>query len=138
MQYIIKKWFYLMAGLFLVAVLGSCTDNGQQDEQPDVSLLYGLWQEGSVFEHYYASPMNMVLPNGDTVQANGSTWDTDDDIDEKEFQPFNWTLNGTSLVHEHIGVFVTIPKVYTITKLTHNMFDYEDNYGKTHFFVKVE
>lgn len=104
----------------------------------DASMLYGKWQEGTVFEYYYSSPIERVLPNGDTVQANGTTWDESDDVSEDEAQLFNWTLAGSTLKHEHVGTFVAVPKIYTITSLTSNSLDYRDDYGTTHHFSKVK
>jgi hypothetical protein len=101
-------------------------------------MLYGKWQEGSVFEHYYSSNIERVLPNGDTVQANGTTWDESDDVSEDEAQLFNWTLTGSTLKHEHVGTFVMIPKVYAVTSLTSSELVYEDDYGTAHHFSKVE
>ena len=104
----------------------------------DVSKLYGKWQEGSVFERYYEYPIERVLNTGDTVHANGSTWDESEDVGEDEAQLFNWTLAGSTLKHEHAGVFVTVPKLYTVTSLTSSSLVYQDDFGVTHHFSKVE
>ena len=101
-------------------------------------MLYGKWQEGSVFERYYDSPVKRVLPNGDTVYVNGTTWDVSDDVTEDEAQLFNWTLAGTTLKHEHVGTFIIVPKLYTITSLNANEMIYKDDYGVAHYFTKVE
>lgn len=104
----------------------------------DESKLYGKWQEGSVFERYYDSYIERVLPNGDTVRVNGTTWDEADDVTEDEAQLFTWTLRGNTLKHEHIGTFVMVPKLYTISALNNHSLIYQDEYGVTHHFSKVE
>ena len=123
---------------FIVALSFSACGDITIDNGYDVSMLYGKWQEGSVFEQYYSSNIERVLANGDTVQANGTTWDESDDVSEDEAQLFNWTLTGSTLKHEHVGTFVMVPKVYTVTSLTSSELVYEDDYGTAHHFSKVE
>ena len=118
--------------------LGACGGTGFDNDSFDESQLYGKWQEGTVYERYYAQPVDHVLPNGDTVQVNGFTWDEDDDINEEEAQPFNWSLSGSTLKHEHVGTFVVVPKVYTVTTLNANELVYKDDYGNTHYYSKVD
>lgn len=132
-----KKTLFFILSLAILMGLASC--GGANDiDSFDVSLLYGKWQEGTVFERYYASDSAFILPSGDTVQANGTTWDESDDITEEEAQIFKWTLNGSTLIHEHVGTFVTVPKVYKVSVLTPNEFTYSDDYGTTHYYTKVE
>ena len=96
-----KKVFYIAFLSVVTLFMSSCGDPmGSKD--PDVNLLYGKWQEGSVYERYDETGL-------------GATWDVDDDIGEEEAQLFKWTLEGSTLIHEHLGTFVTVPKVYTIT-----------------------
>ena len=130
-----KKLLHIF--LFLVIVLGLAACHKPAEISFDPSLLYGKWQEGSVYERYYASAIERVLPNGDTVQVNGTTWDVSDDVTEEEAQLFNWTLTGATLKHEHVGTFVTVPKVYTIIMLGSNNLGYKDEYGVTHHYSKV-
>ena len=130
-----KKLLHIF--LFLVIVLGLAACHKPAEISFDPSLLYGKWQEGSVYERYYASAIERVLPNGDTVQVNGTTWDVSDDVTEDEAQLFNWTLTGATLKHEHVGTFVTVPKVYTIIMLESNNLVYKDEYGVTHHYSKV-
>lgn len=126
---------FIALTLMLGAV--SCKRPHQKDDF-DVNLLYGKWQEGTVFERYYKTDSAFILPSGDTVQANGTTWDEGDDISEEEAQIFKWTLDGTKLVQEHIGTFVIVPKIYTITSLSPSELTYSDDYGTTHHYTKVE
>lgn len=103
------------------AACGEIGGEGNIDE----TLLYGRWQEGTVFERY-----------DDT--GWGATWDVGDDVGEEEAQLFQWSVEGTTLIHEHVGTFVTVPKVYTISTLTASQLTYSDEYGGTHYFTKVE
>ena len=118
-----KKTYFLLIGLLMVLGLSSCGDPMGGDTF-DVNLLYGKWQEGSVFERYDETGF-------------GATWDTHDDITEEEAQPFKWTLEGTTLIHEHIGTFVIVPKVYTINTLSDSQLIYSDDYGNTHYYSRV-
>ena len=90
-----KKHLHILLFLFLVLSLGACHKKPPVIHY-DASMLYGKWQEGSVFERYYDSPIERVLPNGDTVYVNGTTWDVSDDVTEDEAQLFNWTLAGAN------------------------------------------
>ena len=132
-----KKLLHFFLCLIVALSFSACGDISI-DNGYDSSMLYGKWQEGSVFEQYYSSNIERVLPNGDTVQANGTTWDEGDDVSEDEAQLFNWTLTGSTLKHEHVGTFVMVPKVYTVTSLTSSELVYEDDYGTSHHFSKVE
>lgn len=113
----------LVAALMMVLSMSSCTD----DITPDFNeaLLYGKWQEGSVFECYNSN-------------GSGITWDEADDVVEEEGQPFNWTLNGDILTQEHLTVFGSVvPKVYTVSTLNTSNLTYYDAYGTYHYFSKV-
>ena len=122
----------------LMLAAGLCSCDNKINSSFDKSLLYGKWQEGSVFEHYYDSIIDFVLPNNDTIQVNGLTWDESDDVGEDEAQAFNWTLSGSTLTQEHVGSFTFVPKVYTVTTLTSSSLCYEDAYGIVHRFSKVD
>lgn len=132
-----KKLLHVILGLLIVIGFASCHKDPPVVNY-DVSLLYGQWQEGMVYERYYDSLIERVLPNGDTVRVNGTTWDVSDDVSEAEAQLFNWTLTGATLTQEHIGTFVMVPKVYTITELDDNKLSYTDAFGVTHRFSKVK
>ena len=119
-----RKTYFLFVSLLIVLGMSSCIDP-MNSEGFDINLLYGKWQEGSVYERYDETGL-------------GATWDTDDDIGEEEAQLFKWTLEGSTLIHEHIGTFVTVPKVYTIQTLNTTQLVYGDDYGKTHYFTKVK
>ena len=132
-----KKLLHFFLCLIIALSFSACGDISIENDY-DASMLYGKWQEGTVFEHYYSSNIERVLANGDTVQVNGTTWDEGDDVSEDEAQLFNWTLTGSTLKHEHVGTFVMVPKIYTVTSLTSSELVYKDDYGTSHHFSKVE
>ncbi len=132
-----KKLLLFLIGFALTAGLASCGGIVPDDSGFDETMLYGKWQEGTVYERYYASPVEHILANGDTIQVNGFTWDESDDVSEDEAQPFNWTLTGSTLRIEHAGTFVIVPKLYTITTLNSNELVYNDDYGNEHHYSKV-
>ena len=128
----------LLFCIILLLALILCSCSGGDNVGFNESLLYGKWQEGSVFERYYDSDIDYVLPTGDTVQVNGTTWDEGDDVNEEEAQAFRWTLSGATLTHIHVGTFTDVPKVYTVTFLTSSSLCYEDAYGTKHQFSKTD
>jgi hypothetical protein len=119
-----KKLIYFLGAIILMVGISSC-DGGNTEENFDVTLLYGRWQEGTVFERYDDTGL-------------GATWDVSDDLEEEEAQLFKWSLEGSTLIHEHIGTFVTVPKVYTVTTLNASDLTYHDDYGTTHYFSKID
>ena len=133
-----KKLLNVFLGFALALAFSACNGVDPNNNGFDKAKLIGKWQEGSVFEHYYDTVFERVLATGDTVRANGVTWDEADDITEEEGQLFNWTLTGSTLKQEHIGTFIIVPKLYTITTLDDHELVYDDDYGGKHFFIKVE
>lgn len=133
-----KKLLFVFLGFALFFGLSACNGaGGDIGGDIDVTNLYGKWQEGSVYERYYAQPFDHVMPNGDTVSVNGFTWDESDDISEDEAQPFNWSLTGSTLKIEHVSTFVIVPKLYTIKTLNYNELVYSDDYGSEHHYSRV-
>lgn len=102
--------------------------------------IYGKWQEGTLYERYYADSIEYVLQSGDTIMVVGTTWDLADSVTEQEALPFNWTLtDDNKLLQSHImfnGAIV--PKTYTVTELSSTAFVYNDDYGVEHSFTKVK
>lgn len=125
------KQIKLAAGtlLFIItaALFSACGPT--DDKEFDKALLTGKWQSDTLFEVYNAD-------------GTGYTWDEADDVKEDEAQRFTWTLeDGDQLTQIHIMEMTgtgTITKKYTITSLTAKNLSYEDEYGKTHSFTKVE
>ncbi len=117
-----KRLFWAFGVLCVVALsLASC----QKEEEFDETLLIGKWQSGTLYEKYLSD-------------HTGSTWDTNDDVSESEAQSFTWELDKSTLTQIHImEVGGNVPKVYTVTKLTSKTLSYEDDYGKSYTFTKV-
>lgn len=105
----------------------------------DAEDLVGKWVSGTEYYRYDASMSNYTLSNDSIVQVNGATWDTGDDVQESEAQPYIWSLDGNQLTLIHIGYMGSrIPKVYTITGLTSNTLSYKDNYSQTFTFTRIQ
>ena len=119
-----KKLLYLFIGTLLLLGVSSC-GGLVVDVNYDETLLYGRWQEGTVFERYDDSGW-------------GATWDVADDVSEEEAQLFQWRIEGSKLIQEHIATFATVAKVYNLNTLTASRLTYSDDYGKMHYFTKVE
>ncbi len=119
-----KSKFIWALGVLCVMALGlaSCQ---KEEEEFDETQLVGKWQCGTLYEKY-------------SDDHTGSTWDTSDDVSEEEAQKFTWTLEKSTLTQIHImEMEASVPKVYTITKLTSTTLCYEDDYGTSHTFTKV-
>ncbi len=126
----------MVAMAFLLASCGISTDN---EKEIDPQQIYGKWQEGTLYERYYADSIEYVLQSGTHIKVVGTTWDEADDITEQEALPFNWTISqNNTLLQSHILFNGAVtPKTYTITELTADVFVYHDNYGVEHSFTKV-
>lgn len=113
----------LAMAAIVVAFFSSCLTERQFDE----ALLVGKWQSGTLYEVYEAN-------------HNGYTWNAAEDVDESEAQAFTWTLKSATLTHIHIMEMTdegSIPKTYTVTELTSSTLSYEDEYGNSKTFRKV-
>ena len=118
-----KKRLFWAVAVFCVAAV--CFTGCRPAENFDAALLIGKWQSGTLFYKY-------------TDGGNGVTWDTADDVSEAEAQPFTWTLEKSTLTQIHNGEMgERIPKTYTVTRLTSTTLCYDDDYGKTYEFSKV-
>lgn len=109
----------------LLIIIASCGEISS-DTEFDQTLLYGKWQEGTLFEKY-------------NTDGTGSFWDTADDVSEDEAQLFEWTLEKADLTQIHIMEIGggRIPKTYTVTELTNTTLRYQDSY-ETHTFNKID
>jgi len=131
---------HISAILVMMAIsLASCgLIPGGDKKEINPANIYGKWQEGTLYERYYADSIEYVLQSGDTIMVVGTTWDVADSVTEQEAQPFNWSLTNETLLQTHImfnGALV--PKTYTVTELSSNTFVYHDDHGVEHSFTKV-
>ena len=119
-----KIVLYFLLILFTSVATTSCVDVGT--ENFDETLLYGKWQSGTLYYTYLSD-------------GSGKTWDTADDVTEEEAQSFTWTLDASELTHIYVlEIGGTVPKVYTVTQLTSTQLTYEDDFGTSHTFTRVE
>lgn len=96
------------------------------DKEYDPTLLQGKWKQNLLYEVYQSD-------------GTGYTWDESDDVMEDEAQHFEWELDKDKLLQIHImEMGGRIPKSYTITDLSSTTLQYEDNYGKSYNFTKVQ
>lgn len=118
-----KRLLNYLPVLFIVAVLfSSCLP----EEDFDEALLIGKWRSGTEYYRYNAG-------------GTGKTWDTSDDVTEEDpGGDFTWTLVKAELTHIHvIEMGGSVPKVYTVTKLTETALEYIDDFDKKYAFTKV-
>ena len=114
----------IIAVTAIIVSMSSCSPDTSVEF--DKTLLTGKWQE--------TNSLNFEVYNAD---GTGYTWDEADDVTEAEAQPFTWTLEEDVLTHIHImEMGGSIPKIYTVTKLTATELAYEDDYGKIHTLWK--
>ncbi|MDR2084549.1 MAG: hypothetical protein LBP67_06105 [Bacteroidales bacterium] len=109
----------------IIILIGATSCWPPEETEFDSSLLTGKWQSNTLFERYFSD-------------GTGYTWDTADDVYEDEAQPFEWTLEKSTLTQIHLmemgGV---VPKTYTVTELTNSTFKYKDSFTKSYSFSKV-
>ncbi|MFW5758019.1 MAG: hypothetical protein ACOCYO_04980 [Bacteroidota bacterium] len=118
-----RKLRLLLLPFFFVMLFFSSCEVDQ--EYFDETLLYGKWVSGTEFYKYNAD-------------GTGGTWDTADDVTEEEAQAFNWTLEQSELTHIHIlEIGGSVPKLYTVTRLTATTLEYEDDFGVEFSYTKV-
>ncbi len=93
--------------------------------------LEGLWQKNSTEEFWRYK----------AEDHTGVTWDASEDITEEESNlTFTWSVNGDVLRHVFTGAQnnQAVPKVYTVKEISSTAMTWEDDYGMTHQFTKVE
>ena len=115
----------VFGGLFVIFALlmGGC-DLFSHSDKFDKTLLGGKWVSGTLYEYYDPA-------------GTGYTWDILDDVTEEEAQPFTWTLENATLTQIHqMEMGGSVPKTYTVTKLTATTLEYHDDYGKYYTFTK--
>ncbi len=116
------RLLFLLAGVCMM--LASC----KEDPVFDGNLIVGKWVSGT--EYYRYDP-----------DSTGATWDTGDDVQESEAQPFTWSFDEKSsrltLVHQ-MEMGGVIPKTYTIVALDDEVMRYKDNYDQTFEYKRVK
>lgn len=117
-----KRLLNYLPVLFIVAVVfSSCLP----EEDFDEALLIGKWQSGTLFYRY-------------DTGGTGVSWDTSEDVQEADGQAYTWTLVKAELTHIHvIEMGGSVPKVYTVTKLTETELEYKDDFDNKYAFTKV-
>ncbi len=97
-----------------------------EDIEFDSDLLIGLWSENSVYYRY----------NDD---GSAVTWDTADDIVESEGTKVLWELRHNLFTHYYVmEIGGVVPKMYNIKQLELDILEYNDDYGVSHVFKRVE
>ena len=122
----------ILAVSTIIVSMSSCSPDTSVEF--DKTLLYGKWQEINIVDNIIDTTLNFEVYDAD---GTGYTWDEADDITETEAQKFIWAIEDNTLTIIHImEMGGNIPKKYTITKLTTTELSYEDDFGKTHTFIK--
>lgn len=121
-----KKYVAIFVSMLaLMFVNTSC-----QLESFDQYDLVGVWENDDNAGEFWRYRSDLT----------GCTWDEGDDVTEEEAQEFTWTLVVNTLTQIHIIEIsnTQIPKVYTVTELTSSSLVYEDVFGKSYYFSRVE
>ena len=92
----------------------------------DEELLIGVWKENELYYRY-------------NEDGTAVTWDLADDVEEDEGTQLTWTLEGNIFTHCYqMEIGGIIPKVYNMKTLELDLMEYNDDYGVSHTFTKVE
>ena len=122
----------ILAVSAIIVSMSSCSPD--TSVELDKTLLYGKWQEINIVDNIIDTTLNFEVYDAD---GTGYTWNKADDVTEAEAQKFIWAIEDNILTIIHImEMGGNIPKKYTITKLTTTELSYEDDFGKTHTFIK--
>lgn len=125
-----KRYIHII--LFAVgALLAAACGRTEVHINVSDSQLAGLWQKNSTEEFW----------RYETEGHTGVTWDASEDITEEESNlTFTWSVNGDVLRHVFTGAQnnQAVPKVYTVKEISSTAMTWEDDYGLTHKFTKVE
>ena len=121
-----KKTFSLFASMLAILLLSTSCEPVAYDRFDMV----GVWENDDKPGEYWRYRSDLT----------GCTWDTSEDVLEEEAQEFTWTLEVKTLTQIHIIEISGggIPKVYTVTELTSSSLVYEDSFGNSYYFSRVE
>ena len=127
-----KKLALLLIAAFTVTLLTvSCKKKKDEPAAPQktyAELIVGRWAtaDGGHMEVYDAA-------------GTGHMWDPADDVQEDEGTEVEWTLEHNLFTHlYHMEIGGIIPKTYNMKVLDLDVMEYEDDYGVSHKFSKVE
>ncbi|MBO6056676.1 MAG: hypothetical protein J6P64_00440 [Bacteroidales bacterium] len=96
------------------------------DIEFDTDLLIGVWKEEDLYYRY----------NDDGTAV---TWDLADDVLEDEGTELDWTLEHNIFTHYYkMEIGGVIPKIYNMRVLELDVMEYDDDYGVSHKFSKVD
>lgn len=96
------------------------------DVEFDTDCLDGVWKENELYYRY-------------NLDGSAVTWDLADDVMEDEGTEVDWTLDHNIFTHYyHMEIGGIIPKIYNMKVLELDYMEYEDDYGVSHKFTKVE
>ena len=126
---------YALVIMLIAFSLSSCLP--MEEMYYDETFLIGKWEREYYSEDFEQNILEYYRYYSDYT---GKTWVPADDVKEEEAQEFTWTLVNSDLTHIHImeSGGSGVPKVYTVTKLTASTLTYEDDFGKSFTFSKVE
>ena len=117
----------LLVAFATMLLLASCKE---KEDPIDISLLPGKWVTGTEYWRY-------------DTDGRGATWDTKDDVSEDEAQAFKWEYDeaerGLTVIHwSEMSQDWLVPKAYTIKSLSATDLQYEDRFGQTFSFSRVQ
>lgn len=95
----------------------------------DESQLVGLWVKSGSQEYWRYR-----------TDHTGITWDKAENISEEESNlAYRWSVSGAVLTHTFTGAEgnQAVPKVYTITGISSQSMQWEDDYGMSYRLSKV-
>ena len=129
----LKKIRKFLLPSLLLAILAMTVSCHKDPVVFDGKLIVGKWvlyengRTGTEFYRYDAD-------------STGVTWDTSDDVQESEGQPFTWSFDENTsrltVVHQ-MEMGGVIPKAYTMKALNDTAMEYEDNYSRTFVYHRV-
>ena len=118
----------------MVLVVAALVATACHDERTHITVnetdLHGKWQKTETQEYWRYN-----------ADGTGVTWDEAEDVSEEESNlTYFWTVNGDVLTHVFTGAMENqaVPKVYTVTAISSTAMSWEDDYGMSYSFTKVE
>ena len=129
----LKKIRKFLLPSLLLAILAMTVSCHKDPVVFDGKLIVGKWvlyengRTGTEFYRYDAD-------------STGVTWDTSDDVQESEGQPFTWSFDENTsrltVVHQ-MEMGGVIPKSYTVVALSEDELEFKDRFGVHYTFKRV-